>query len=110
MYAEPVYFYGFFDWKEDSQEFDYYVRNALKRNFNIELPSIPACNLDELQSIDQVYRLYGIELEKQQITLCSIDIGSDSYQVLLVKTEDYPALPEPVEALGYRVKHYSEQW
>ena len=110
MYAGPIYFYGFFDWKEDSKEFDYYIRNALKRNFNIELSNTPVCNLDELQLINQIYRLYGTELEKHQITLCSIDTNSDSYQVILIKTEEYPKLFELVKLLGYHVEHYSEQW
>jgi len=110
MAEKPVCFYGFFDWKEYSSEFDIYVRNAMKRNFGLEITKEKICDLYELTTIDKVYKLYEAELEKQQITLCNIDIGSDSYQIILVKNEYYEKLFAPVKKLGFKIEHFSEEW
>lgn len=110
MANEAIYFYGFFDWKEDSKEFDFYIRNALKRNYKIDFPNTSICDLDELKSIDKVYKIYGKILEKYNISLCNIDIDSDSYQIILVKNEDYDKIIKPTKELGFKLEHYTEEW
>lgn len=108
--AKSIYFYGYLDWKEHSKEFDFYVRNALKRNFQLELTNMEKSDLGKLTTIREVYKLYGAELEKLNVTLCNIDVGDDSYQVMLVRSQDYSKLFEPVNKLGFRVEHYTEDW
>lgn len=110
MAGTPVYFYGYLDWKEHSKEFDFYIRTALKRNFESEFVNEKICDLNQLSTIDKVYKIYGEALEKQQVTLCNIDTGDDSYQVMLVKEHDYDKLFAPIGALGYRIEHFTEEW
>lgn len=107
---EEIYFYGFFDWKVESIEFDDYIRSTLKRNFSQEIKE-NICDLDELGSIDLVYKLYGEELEKIGITLCCVDTLSDSYSIMLVRNEDFPKFKAYTEKFKeFRGKHYSEAW
>jgi len=108
--AKSIYFYGYLDWKEHSKEFDFYVRNALKSNFQLELVNAKICDLKNLKTINEVYKLYGAELEQLNVTLCNIDVGDDSYQILLVKNQDYRKLFEPVNKLGFKVEHFTEEW
>ncbi len=110
MYDEKICFYGFFDWKDESAEFDDYIREALKKNFSLEWND-NICDLDELGSIDLVYKLYGSELEKKGITLCSVDTLSDSYIIMLVKNDDYIKFKKYADRfIEFKGKHYTEEW
>ena len=110
MYEEEICFYGFFDWKQESEDFDSYIVSAMKKNFGIDFISDNLCDLDELGSIAEVYKIYGIAIEKYGIALCNIDIQSDSYQVMLVRNEHYNDILQPVLNLGYTVEHYTQEW
>ncbi len=68
VYDEKVHFFGFFDWKQESSDFHSFVIKALKKNFSLELENENICDLDELDTIDLVYKQYGEELNKLGIT------------------------------------------
>ncbi len=110
MYATPIYFYGFFDWKEDSEELAVYLEKALKRNFDVEVRTNTFCDLSVLNSIDKVYKIFGENLEKFNITLCGIDINSDSYQIMLVKKGDFEKVKQLAKNLGFEAEHYTDEW
>jgi hypothetical protein len=110
MYEVPIYFYGFFDWKQESEEFALYIENALLRNFDIQVQTNTFCDLSILNSIDKVYKIFGERLNTFNITLCGIDIDSDSYQIMLVKNDDFEKVKQLAKNLGFEAEHYTEEW
>ncbi len=111
IYDEEIYLFGFFDWREESIEFHDYIKSALKKNFQLELKNENICDLDELGSIDLVYKIYGEELEKMGITLCCIDTLSDSYTIMLIKNSEYEQFKKYADNfLEFTGKHYTEEW
>ncbi len=110
MVAESICFYGVFDWKECSKELDYFIKKTLKQNFDTEINSNFLDNINDTSLIGNVYKLYGVELQKQGITLCNIDTGSDSYTILLIRTENYTTLQACVKEIGYVVQDYTMEW
>lgn len=110
MYETPIYFYGFFDWKDESEELAEYLEKALKRNFDIEVRTNTFCDLSVLNSIDKVYKIFGENLEKFNVTMCGIDINSDSYQILLVKKGDFEKVNQLAKNLGFEAEHYTDEW
>ncbi len=111
IYDEKIYFYGFFDWKDESIELDYFIKNALKKNFSLALKNENVCDLNELDSIDLVYKIYAKELEKLGITLCLLDTLSDSYSIFLVHSKDYDSFKKYADGFDeFSGKHHSEEW
>jgi len=111
IYNEHIYFFGYYDWKARSSNVEDYIRKSLKKNFNKEFGNKNVCDLNELSSIDLVYKLYGVELDKMGYTLCSIDTESDSYTILLIEKENYEKFKNAVNNLtDFTPKHYTDQW
>ncbi len=110
MAEEDLYFFGHFDWKEESVVLDEFICVKMLQKFNIDISEQQFCDLEKLNGINQVYRIYGEILEKYNVTMCSIDIDSDSYQVVLVATADHDKLRHFVDQIGFKFEHHSEEW
>ncbi|OWW25695.1 hypothetical protein B4Q04_08815 [Zobellia sp. OII3] len=111
MCEEDIYMYGYFDWREESENFDRFIKIALDKNFSLKLEEPHICDLNELGTIGLVYRLYGRVLEKKGITLCAINTLSDSYTIMLVETDSYKLFENFVNNLTeYEPLHFSQEW
>ncbi len=107
---ESLCLYGFFNWKTESQEFDYFIRQALKDNFKLQLKE-NICNLSKKNRIHHIYKIYGQELEKLQVKLCLMDAISDNYTIMLIRYKDYYEFKKIASNFEkFKMKEYKEQW
>ncbi len=104
LFTEKIFFYGHFDWKDSSIEFETYIINALEKNFNIDFDSNKILHVNEDKFIHQVFEKYENQLNEIGIALRDVDINSDSYQIVLIKKDDLAQFTTLIEKIGFKVR------
>lgn len=104
LFTEKICFYGHFDWKDSAIEFEKYIIDALKKNFNIDFDSNKILHENEDKFIHQVFEKYENQLNEIGIALRDIDIDSDSYQIVLIKKDNLDQFTTLIEKIGFEVR------
>lgn len=108
--GEQIPFYGHFDWKQQSISLDAYVKNAIKKNFDSTCVFDSGCDLKALPTVSMAVKCYVTAVRQAGLQLCYMDIGGDSYQLFVIRPEDYERLKELVTAIGFRIVDESLEW
>ncbi|MBT8244873.1 MAG: hypothetical protein HKP48_00680 [Winogradskyella sp.] len=96
--------YGYFDWKQPSEDLNHFIVNSLKYNFGIEKSFDSIHDLDENRTIPDAFPIYENELEKFNLKLRNIDIGGDCYTIIIVKNENLNEVEEIIENIGLKIE------
>lgn len=100
---EQLFFIKFFDWKQDVNDLEYFIDNAVQKHFelSISLPnsqvygedaSISSANV--LNDYDDCLRVYGLQIG-------CIDTESDEYVLFVHKIEVINCIDEAVQIIGF---------
>ena len=104
LFTEKICFYGHFDWKDSATEFEKYIIDTLKKNFNIDFDSYKILHVIEDKFIHQVFEKYENQLNEIGIALRDIDIDSDSYQIVLIKKANLEQFTTLIEKIGFKLR------
>lgn len=102
-YSEKLFLYGHFDWKFPSTEMKYFLENALKENFNIE-KKFDHLDLAENNLIHESFPIFEEEFAKLNLKLRNIDVGSDSYTIVIIKDQDFERAEYLIDKMNLKLQ------
>lgn len=93
----------FFDWKQDVQDLESFIKTALKTHFEttISLPNAEKYGEDASISADHVFDDYDESLRSFGLQLGFIDTESDEYIIMIHKTTDIDEIEQAVNSIGF---------
>lgn len=100
---EQLFFIKFFDWKQDVNDLEYFIYNAVQKHFqlSISLPNPETYGADAsissahvLNDFDDCLRAYGLQIG-------CVDTESDEYVLFVHKMEAIDCIDEAIQIIGF---------
>ncbi|WP_111683658.1 DUF6630 family protein [Winogradskyella tangerina] len=98
-----IYMYGYFDVKSPSTELNRFITEAIKTKYHLDVDFQKSIDLDQYKFIHDAFEHFEEVLQPYGISLRNIDMNTDSYTIILVKTEQLPEVETLIEKMRLKL-------
>jgi hypothetical protein len=98
----PSQFIVTLDWKDNASDLQFYLEKCIGDSITeMSLPNVDNYPEDQLISVSSAFTDYQNALEKYNIVMAFLDMGQDTYYMILHKKEDQETVLQLINKVGF---------